>query len=63
MHALTAQQTDVAEERFGSGAQPAEPLVLRRATQLCLRAEPHTDRSPCPAHVSEAQRQLFGPAV
>ncbi|MGH9265018.1 MAG: hypothetical protein ACRD1D_10045 [Acidimicrobiales bacterium] len=61
---MTAQQTDVVEERFASGPQPAaEPLVLRRATQLCLRAEPHTDRSPCPAHVSEAQRQLFGPAV
>lgn len=61
---MTAQQTDVPEERFASGPHPAEePRVLRRATQLCLRAEPHTDRSPCPSHVSEAQRQLFGLTV
>ncbi|HEX2048889.1 MAG TPA: hypothetical protein VHF27_14080 [Acidimicrobiales bacterium] len=37
--------------------------VVRRATQLCLRAEPHAGQSPCPAHLSEANRQLFGPIV
>ena len=37
--------------------------VVRRATQLCLRAEPHTGQSPCPAHLSEANRQLFGPII
>ena len=42
---------------------PAGHEVVRRATQLCLRAEPHTGQSPCPAHVSEANRQLFGPIV
>ena len=36
-----------------------QPQVVRRATQLCARAEPHTDQSPCPAHLTEAQRQLF----
>ena len=41
----------------------ARQEVVRRATQLCLRAEPHTGQSPCPAHVSEANRQLFGPIV
>ncbi len=39
----------------------ADQEVVRRATQLCLRAEPHTGQSPCPAHVSEANRQLYGP--
>ena len=58
---MTAQETDVAEELFGSGPHPAtDGQVVRRATQLCLRAEPHTDRSPCPTHLSEANRQLFG---
>jgi hypothetical protein len=37
--------------------------VQRRAMQLCLRAEPHTGQSPCPSHLSEANRQLFGPIV
>ena len=39
--------------------QAQHPQVARRATQLCLRAEPHTDHVPCPTHVSEANRQLF----
>ncbi len=57
---MAAQQTD----RPGqvSALEPgatAPPQVVRRATQLCLRAEPHTDQSPCPAHLSEAARQLF----
>jgi hypothetical protein len=37
----------------------APPQVVRRATQLCIRAEPHTDEAPCSAHLSEAHRQLF----
>jgi hypothetical protein len=41
----------------------ARQEVLRRATHLCLRAEPHTGQSPCPTHLSEAHRQLFGPIV
>ncbi|MDQ3895805.1 MAG: hypothetical protein M3326_00915 [Actinomycetota bacterium] len=57
---MAAQQTDVPGQvpTLGPGA-PAPPQVVRRATQLCLRAEPHTDRSPCPTHLSEATRQLF----
>ncbi len=61
---MTAPQTDV------PGPMPTlvpdatvQPQVVRRATQLCLRAEPHTHQSPCPAHLSEAARQLFWPAV
>jgi hypothetical protein len=37
--------------------------VARRATLLCLRAEPHADGSPCASHVAEANRQLYGIAV
>ena len=37
--------------------------VARRATLLCLRAEPHAEHSPCASHVAEANRQLFGIAV
>jgi hypothetical protein len=33
--------------------------VVYRANQLCLRAEPHTEESPCPAHLAEARRQLL----
>ena len=57
---MTAQQTEL------PGPVPAlEPdaavrqQVVRRATQLCVRAEPHTDQSPCPSHLSEANRQLY----
>jgi hypothetical protein len=61
---MTAQHTDVAEELFGATPEPTMDMqVVRRATQLCLRAEPHTDRSPCAAHLSEANRQLFGLAI
>ena len=61
---MAAQQTDVQGQvsTFEGGATAA-PQVVRRATQLCLRAEPHTDQSPCPAHLSEATRQLFKTAV
>lgn len=37
--------------------------IQRRANQLCRRAEPHADEIPCPGHLQEAQRQLFGLAV
>ena len=61
---MTAQQSDVPGDLLDSEPEPAVGAgVVRRATQLCLRAEPHTDRSPCAAHVSEANRQLFGLAV
>ena len=57
---MTAQQAELPGD-----ASPLAPhtgghhQVVRRATQLCLRAEPHTDQTPCPAHLSEANRQLF----
>jgi hypothetical protein len=40
-----------------------EREIVRRANQLCRRAEPHTESAPCPAHLHEAQRQLFGPTA
>ncbi len=61
---MTAQHTEVPGE--GSGLELDAAVrheVVRRATQLCLRAEPHTTRSPCLAHLSEANRQLFWPIV
>ena len=61
---MTAQHTDLPGELSTLELDAAaRQEVVRRATQLCLRAEPHTGRSPCPAHVSEANRQLFGPVV
>ncbi|MGI8806787.1 MAG: hypothetical protein ACR2KK_02825 [Acidimicrobiales bacterium] len=58
---MTAQQSDVPMELPGSVADPVlQRRMVRRAVQLCLRAEPHTDHSPCPAHTSEANRQLLG---
>lgn len=56
----------MAQEVGGStGLRPApaeaalEREVVRRAGQLCLRAEPHAEESPCPAHLAEARRQLL----
>lgn len=61
---MTAQPVDVPGGRPDSEIDAgARQEVVRRASQLCLRAEPHTDESPCPAHLSEASRQLFGLAV
>jgi hypothetical protein len=61
---MTAQRSDVpggpASSETGLGT---DREVVRRAAQLCLRAEPHTEQSPCAAHLSEANRQLFGIAV
>ena len=61
---MTAQRSDVRDEPPVSEVDAAvRGEIVRRASQLCLRAEPHTDRSPCSAHLTEAHRQLFGLAV
>ncbi len=58
---MTAQQSDVPVELAAPGVDPVtERWVVRRASHLCGRAEPHTDQSPCPAHLTEANRQLLG---
>ena len=57
---MSAQQSDVPAGRPGSQAGfPVPREVVRRAIQLCLRAEPHTEESPCAAHLNEANRQLL----
>jgi len=57
---MSAQQSDGPAEDAGTDVSPEmERQVIRRAKQLCLRAEPHTDQSPCPAHLAEASRQLL----
>jgi hypothetical protein len=57
---MSAQQSDVPRELPSSEPDPSTPRqVVRRASQLCLRAEPHTDESPCAAHLHEAARQLL----
>lgn len=33
--------------------------LVHRADQLCRRAEPHADDTPCPVHLAEARRQLL----
>lgn len=58
---MSAQQSAVPAEVPSFGINPAmQREVVRRASQLCLRAEPHTDESPCGAHLTEANRQLLG---
>ena len=58
---MSAQQSGFPTEDRGAKVDPkADPELVRRADQLCRRAEPHTDRSPCAAHLAEAQRQLLG---
>jgi hypothetical protein len=58
---MSAQQSEVPAEDPGAEVDPkADRELVRRADQLCRRAEPHTDRSPCAAHLAEAQRQLLG---
>jgi hypothetical protein len=57
---MSAQHSDVPTETPDSDVDPTmEQQLIRRASQLCLRAEPHTDASPCAAHLAEAQRQLL----
>jgi hypothetical protein len=61
---MTAQQSDDASGPIISDMTAAqEREVVRRANQLCRRAEPHTESVPCAAHLHEAQRQLFGPVA
>ena len=56
---MMVQPADMARElRMPSAIPPVPGDVARRATQLCRRAEPHTDAWPCPSHLSEAARQL-----
>ena len=58
---MTAQRTDVPAGPPSAEVDSAvHGEVVRRATLLCLRSEPHTEQSPCASHVSEATRQLFG---
>jgi len=54
---MSAQQSEVQVD--GNGTAP-DPQLVRRATQLCRGAEPHTDAWPCAAHLAEAHRQLLG---
>lgn len=57
---MSAQQSTLPTGIVDSDVDEAmQGRLLRRATHLCLRAEPHTDQSPCRAHVSEANRQLL----
>lgn len=56
---MTAQSTELPGPVPAFADDPAQQEVVRRAAQLCLRAEPHTEQSPCPSHLSEANRQLF----
>jgi hypothetical protein len=56
---MTAQQELPGQVSTLGPPPAAPPQVVRRATQLCRRAEPHTDQVPCPSHLSEANRQLF----
>ena len=63
---MTAQRSDVPGELPSSELEPDPALqreVVRRATQLCRRAEPHAEQSPCAGHLTEANRQLFGALV
>ncbi len=58
---MSAQQADVFPALLAAEVDVStQRRIVRRAGQLCLRAEPHTDQSPCPAHVTEAKRQLLG---
>ena len=53
--------TRVSEPRVGppAGHDPGlQPPVVRRAHQLCVRAEPHAEQAPCQAHIHEATRQF-----
>jgi hypothetical protein len=57
---MSAQQSDLPGELLSSQHDASmQRQVVRRATQLCRRAEPHTDETPCAAHMNEANRQLL----
>jgi hypothetical protein len=53
---VTVQQSDGRVDGLNVGTQDR---VVHRASQLCLRAEPHAEESPCLAHLAEARRQLL----
>ena len=58
---MSAQQSETLTEFASPELDPqTDRQVVRRANQLCFRAEPHTEESPCAAHLNEARRQLFG---
>lgn len=60
---MTVQRSDP-EDLAASELDPAAHAdLVRRATQLCLRSEPHAEQTPCASHLSEANRQLFWLAV
>lgn len=57
---MSAQRSDLPSQNSGADVDPTtDDQLVRRASQLCLRAEPHTDASPCAAHLAEAHRQLL----
>lgn len=61
---MTTSQADEPGATVVSDVRAAdESEIVRRAEHLCRRAEPHAESVPCQAHVHEAQRQLFGPAL
>lgn len=60
---MTAQPSNPEEAAASELEPPVSTQLVRRATQLCLRAEPHAEQTPCASHLSEANRQLFGIAV
>ena len=55
---MSTQQSDVVHLAVTGEVGPAEGHIVRRAVQLCVRAEPHTEATPCSGHLHEAQRQL-----
>ncbi len=60
---MTAQASNAEELAASQLEPPVSAQLVRRATQLCLRAEPHAEQTPCASHLREANRQLFGLAV
>lgn len=59
--AMSAPREDVSSGLLTADVDVStQRRIVRRAGQLCLGAEPHTDQSPCAAHVVEARRQLLG---
>jgi hypothetical protein len=58
---MNTQWSDGAHSPVAGDVRPAEGQIVRRAVQLCVRAEPHTEATPCSGHLHEAQRQLDRP--
>jgi hypothetical protein len=55
---VTAQPLRTGDEPV-MASPTLQPPVVRRAYDLCVRAEPHTKGAPCEAHMQEANRQLL----